>query len=214
MKTFKLSPKIQFISLLALLGQALLMLPGCVSTPENLQQSNGLQEQLSEVPVSENAYLKLDSTWLLPDHGTYLQQVKATIQGQDYKFSVHVSFENKRLSLVAFNDLYGRLYQLTWEPGSLNWTTSDKIPPALKPENIIADFLLVHSALAQLNSHLIGATTEEDKSSQSLMRTVKSQAILLRKIEGTQPVGALWQMIVINNPQAGYKLEIQTVPLS
>lgn len=214
MKTLKLSPKIQFISLLALLGHTLLMLPGCVSAPESLQQSHRLQKQLSEVPVSENAYLKLDSTWLLPDHGTYLQQVKATIRGQDYKFSVHVSFENKKLTLVAFNDLYGRLYQLTWEPGSLSWATSDKIPPALRPENIIADFLLVHSTLSQLNSHLAGATIEEDKSPQSLIRTVNSQTNLLRKIEGTQPRETLWQMIVINNPQAGYKLEIQTVPLS
>lgn len=102
-------------------------------------------------PIGETSNLNLDPLWLLPQQGTYLQKVKATIQDQGYTFSLHVTIESKKIDLVAFNDLYGRLYQLTWEPNSLQWSASQHIPEALKPDNIIADFLL------RLDVSLIGA---------------------------------------------------------
>lgn len=189
---------------------ALSMILGCASTSPPLQQN------ISSVPVAQNVNLDLTHISLQEMQGSYLQRIKTTIKNkqggtQEHIVSVYLTVGAKKIDAIAFNDVAGRLYQLTWTANELVWTRSKYVPVTLKPENIIADFLLTHLPLSQLNAALSGATAEEKVEQQTKVRVIKKNDEILRVIKYSQPLKNIWQEVVLINPQWGYTLDIQTV---
>lgn len=183
---------------------------GCAST------SPPLQKNISSVPVAQNVNLDLTHISLQEMQGSYLQRIKTTIKNkqggtQEHIVSVYLTVGAKKIDAIAFNDVAGRLYQLTWTPNELMWARSKYVPATLKPENIIADFLLTHLSLSQLNAALSGAIAEEKIDKQTKVRVIKSDGDILRVIKYSQPLKNIWQEVVLINPQWGYTLDIQTV---
>jgi hypothetical protein len=184
------------------------ILAGCVSTVK-------IETSLETVPVSADSTLNIQHAWPLNKKGTYLQKIATTI---DYKghheehiFSLYLTLDNEKLDAIAFNDISGRLYQLTWQPNSIEWSRSKYIPATLKPENIIADFLLTHLSAEQLKKSLTGAEVYEAETKQGKVRVIKNQSGVLRKMTYANPLGDLWKDVTIVNPKLGYTLKIQTV---
>jgi len=165
------------------------------------------------VPISATSYLKLAKAWPLKSQGTYLQKVKATVRGEPYIFSVHLSLENGKLEAIAFNDIYGRLYHLTWTPQKITWIASDAVSEILHPENIIADFLLTHLPFEDLKTMLDAAHVREEESVENI-RVIEKGSQILRRISRQKFLGYLWKKVTIQNPEIGYELVIETVPLS
>jgi hypothetical protein len=186
-----------------------LTLVGCSTPPEKGLETERVQPEASRVPVGKTSYLSLTNVWPLKLKGTYLQKMKTTVQGEQHTFTLHLILDDQKLEAVAFNDMYGRLYQLTWTPQKTSWVASDAIPESMRPEYIIADFLMTHLSLEDLNASLDNAQAKEENN----IRLIESDSKVLRRISYDKPSGDLWEKIVIENPEMGYELNIQTVPL-
>jgi hypothetical protein len=165
---------------------------------------------LSQVSVGSTAVLQVANIWPLQNKGSYLQKITASAMGKRHSFSVHLTLDDDMLEAIAFADMAGRLYSMKWTPESVHWEGSSYIPPMIKPENIIADFLLVHLPTEQLHSVLQGAQIFEQDANNGKTRIVKGREVI-RKITCRNPIGNIWGYVVIENPIIGYKLEIQTV---
>lgn len=165
-----------------------------------------------KVPISKTSYLNLAKSWPLKIQGTYLQKVKATVRGEPYVFSVHLSLENRKLEAIAYNDVYGRLYHLTWTPQQISWIATEVVPEILRPENIIADFLLTHLPLEDLKTMLDAARVREEECVENI-RIIEKEGQILRRISRHNCIGDLWKKVTIQNPEIGYELDIETVLL-
>lgn len=192
-----------------LLFVSTLTLVGCGIPHEKGLETAILQPAISRVPVSKTSHLSLDHVWPLKLRGTYLQKMKTTVQGEQHTFTLHLTLEDQKLEAVAFNEMYGRLYQLTWTPQKISWVASDAIPESMRPEYIIADFLLAHLPLEDIKNALDNAQAREENKT----RLIESNGILVRRISYDKPLGDLWEKVVIQNSEMGYELDIQTVPL-
>jgi len=186
---------------------------GCIEMNKPALKTDSLQKEVQVVPVSKTSHLRLSKAWPLKNQGTYLQKVSTTIQGETQSFSVHLTLEDQKLEAIAFNDAFGRLYHLIWTPITLSWDGSDHIPNTLQPDSIIADFLLSYLPLKQLQTVLEGAQVREEKRNKESVRWIESQSSVLRKIHRYNSMEYLWEKVTIHNPEVGYQLDIQTVPL-
>lgn len=164
----------------------------------------------SQIPISRSVNLDTDNVWPLTIQGTFLQQITCTAMGKKQSFSVHLTLEDMMMEAIAFNDVAGRLYRLHWTPGNVNWEGSKYIPSVIKPENILLDFLLVHLPADQLGKVLKGAHVHENDNNYGKTRIIQGSNFR-RTIYYSNPMGAMWGHVVIENPIVGYKLEIQTV---
>lgn len=195
--------------------RAILLLTGCLTMggcAPQIQESGvdfSQSKPLMNMAISSSANLKGTKVWPLKGHGTYLQKVKTTVKDQEHVLSVHITLSPEKLEFIAFNDIAGRLYHLVWTPESIAWQASDHLPSTLLPENIIADFLLVHLTKDELTNTLQGATFEEENNG----RIIQDAQGIIRKITRSNLVGSLWQNVTIENPTIGYTLEIQTIPV-
>jgi hypothetical protein len=183
-----------------------LILIGCAS---NTVETGEVEQT---VPISKTSHLCLMKSWLIKNQGTYLQKIKATMAGKQHTFSVHLTLGQQKLEAIAFNDVYGRLYHLIWTPEKISWTASENISEFLRPEYIIADFLLTHLSLEYLKTALEGAEVREEEESARNVRMIENKGATLRKIYRSTSIGYLWEKITIQNPEVGYELDIETVP--
>jgi hypothetical protein len=180
-----------------------LLLTGCVSHPEDKQT----------LSISQRTRLNPATAWPLRGEGVYLQKITANVRGETHTFSVHLTLEDYKLEAIAFNDIYGRLYHLTWTPEKINWVASDTLSEVLQPEYVIADFLLVHLPLEHLQDSLINTEIQEEKEGDESVRLITFKSELLRRISRNESLGYLWERVRIENPEVGYELDIQTVAL-
>lgn len=165
------------------------------------------------VPISASSHLNLAKAWPLKAQGIYLQKLKATVRGEQHIFSVHLTIGDQKLEAIAFNDVYGRLYHLTWTPQKTTWVATEAIPEMLRPEHIIADFLLTHLPLEDLKASLDDAHVREEEKSEEKIRIIEKEGQVLRRMSCHKFLGYLWKKVIIQNPGIGYELEIETVPL-
>lgn len=191
--------------LIVLLGT--LALSGCATNTIEMVDETKL------VPISTASHLNLAKAWPLKAQGRYLQKVKTTIPGEQHIFSVHLTIEDQKLEAIAFNDVYGRLYHLTWTPQKITWIATDAIPEMLRPGHIIADFLLTHLPLEDLKTALEDALVREEEKSEENIRIIEKDGQILRRMSRHKFLGYLWKKVSIQNPEIGYELQIETVPL-
>jgi hypothetical protein len=121
--------------------------------------------------------------------------------------------EDQKLEAIAFNDIYGRLYHLTWTPEKINWECAETFSETLRSENIITDFLLAHLSSEDLHAALLNAELQETWNGNENIRLITSPSEILRRISREGSLGYLWERIRIHNPEMGYELDIQTVTL-
>jgi hypothetical protein len=164
----------------------------------------------NQIAISQKSRLNTSQIWPLNLNGSYVQKITASAWGKEQSFSVYLSLDNNVIEAVAFNDIAGRLYRLKIVPGSLLWEPSSYIPSFIKPENILADFLLVNLQADQLNALINRARVHEKTTPTGKIRTIKERRIL-RKITYSKPSGNMWGHVVIENPVLGYSLTIETV---
>ena len=166
-----------------------------------------------KVPVGHMCHLTLGGGWSLKSQGTYLQKITAVVQDQSHTFTVHLTLEDQKLDVIAFHDVYGRLYHLTWTPQKISWEAPADLADTLRLENSIADFLLTHLPVEHLKMSLTGAQVREEKASEKTVRVIENDGEVLRRISYDTPLGDLWEKVNIQNPQSGYVLDIETVYL-
>lgn len=192
-------------------------LTGCAGTRSTSHDSRIVttpvpvkKNPLHEVSISPSATLDLAGIWPLEYNGNYLQKIKATAKGKKHSFSMHLNLDETTLEAVAYNDFVGRLYTLKWSENDVIWESSSYVPEIIKPENIIADFLLIHLPIEHLQNRLRSAIVSEELTETGKTRIIRNNDIL-RTISYREPLGNLWKNVVIDNPVYDYKLVIETV---
>ncbi|MBP6950774.1 MAG: DUF3261 domain-containing protein [Alphaproteobacteria bacterium] len=166
-----------------------------------------------KIPVGHMCHLTLGKGWPIKSQGTYLQKITVVVQDERHTFTVHLTLEDQKLDAIAFNDVYGRLYHLTWTPQQISWEAPAALADTLRPENSIADFLLTHLPVEHLTMSLTGAQVREEKNAEKTVRVIEKDGDVLRRISYDTPLGDFWEKVSIQNPQSGYILDIQTVSL-
>jgi len=185
---------------------SVLVLCGCATTPIETSENNDF------IKLNESSSIQFVRSWPQKP-GEYLQKVKATIQGKPFFFTVHLTLENEKITAYAYNDIYGRLYHLTWTPQKTSWESSTYIPDVLHPDYIIADVFLSYLPMNQLVVALKNATVREEKFNGDTVRIIESNGREIRRILRSQCSGDLCKKIILQNKENGYELNIETVPL-
>jgi hypothetical protein len=178
-----------------------LLLSACTKTSPHYENKAMISDN--------NIAMKIKQFWPLKMQGNYLQKIDVLANAQHHDFFVHVSVNKDKLHAVAYNDMIGRLYSLTWTKQGIYWQPSNNIPAFVQPDNIILDFLLVHLPLATLNKNILDAKIVDH----AAVRTVTNGNLIVRKITREEPIGSSWKKIIIHNPQVNYTLTITTVKL-
>lgn len=168
------------------------------------------KEPPPKVTVSATLEFDPEKVWPLQVEGTYLQQVEVLVKGKKYSLSIHLTLENEKLGAIALSDTIGRLYNLVWTPDNLEWDKSWFLPDIITPKNIIADFLVVHLPVEQLQSALLDGQVSDYGDETGRTRIV-SIGEVLRTVTYSKPMGDIWGHVVLSNPVQGYQLEIETV---
>lgn len=181
----------------------LFCLSGCVTPVEQ-------PATLTTVPVSQTVSLTTNKAWPMVQTGTYLQQVTGTAGDEKHTFSILLTLDAETFDAIAYNDIAGRLYHLKWKPNGLAWEANPHIPKVIRPENILADYLLVHLPLKELNESLQGAEAKEQTIGGFRTRTI-SDGEVVRIIKYADPKDKIWGRVTIENPQYNYVLDIRTV---
>jgi hypothetical protein len=159
------------------------------------------------IVTDQSIALDLKKVWPLTESGEYLQQIKINAQDKQYEFFVHLTITKNKLYAIAYNNMFGRLYNLTWTPTVMVWEYNKYIPMRLQPDNIVLDFLLCNLPLDVLQIAINGAKATDLLN----VRLIKNNQVVLREIYRQNKIGNLYKETVINNWQAGYSLYINTV---
>lgn len=180
-------------------------------------------ESISPSPEESSPFLwtqeAIQSKNLFPqiqEKKSYLQQVKTTTRGEEHIFSVHITLSPNQIDFIAFHDILGQVYHLTWTPEKMSWEGSSHIPDFIQPQSIIEDFLLIHLPLSTLKEHLKAYTITEEGTSDSNERLISLNATKTtsRQIQRSGSLGYLWTKAQLIHHKLGYQLDITTTALS
>ena len=182
-----------------------------------LALSTGACAQHSVDQAGRSVNIAPDLTLLLPRPGDLGQSIEVTqlvtarYGAQTYAFEGHVSATPERFLMVGLDSLGRRTMTITWSDASITYETAPWLPAQLKPENVLADMVLlywplssVQQALAQSGGAVIAAPGR---------RTIVKDGEPVIQIE-YEPAGAAspWSgRLRYRNLAFQYELEVQSV---
>lgn len=91
-----------------------------------------------------------------------VQMVTARRGPDTYVFEARISVDGDRLLLVGTDSLGRRAMTVTWRAGTVESERAAWLPDALRPENILADIILLYWPEAILRQALSGAPVTQD----------------------------------------------------
>lgn len=86
-----------------------------------------------------------------------VQMVTARRDGESHVFEVRLSVDGERLLLVGTDSLGRRAMTVTWGHGRIAVERADWLPESLRPENVLADIVLIYWPEAVVRQGLSGA---------------------------------------------------------
>lgn len=103
----------------------------------------------------------------LPDAGELgrgvevAQMVHATHGGRDIAFEGQLSVTSERLLLACLDPMGQPVLTIRWSGREIHAQTTERFPSALRPENILADIILIYWPAAALRRGLRNAVLED-----------------------------------------------------
>ncbi|CAO4835955.1 MAG: hypothetical protein CNLJKLNK_00511 [Holosporales bacterium] len=184
-----------------------LWLAGCSSSMNPV-----VQEGIHIVPVGDGGTLSLDGFFPLEGCGQYIQKIEATAQNQKHIFSLYLDIHPHSLHAIALHDIQGRIYDLMLDfHKGLTWSSIPEVAEKLKPDYILADFLLTHLSCENLKKNLKGVSIHDQYENNKRIRVLKKGEKIIRIITTKSIKNHLWQYVEINNPHLQYVIKIETV---
>lgn len=123
-------------------------------------------------PPSDIVSLTPGVSLRLPDPGELgrpievAQLVQATYQGHDIAFEGQLSVTPERILLAAIDPLGRQAMTVRWAERSVSARVADWFATAPRPENMLADIMLIYWPADPLRRGLSGATLEEEPGKQ------------------------------------------------
>ena len=138
------------------------------------------------------------------------QLVVARYGDQTYTFECRLSATGERFSFVGLDMLGRRALSVVWTDSGVTAEKAAWLPEALRPEQILADMVLLYWPAAIVRQSLSGGKLEESASE----RAFKSQGKEAIRIEYRPLAGDRWTgRLTLRNIAWGYELEIQSTVL-
>jgi len=130
-------------------------------------------------PTSERVAVARDISLTLPlpaDLGRAIeatQLVTARRAGEVHVFEARLSVDRERLVLVGTDMLGRRAMTIEWRAGSVIVDKSAWVPDNLRPENVLADIVLIYWPDAVLARAVHGAAVESDPSGRRIGNAIQ-----------------------------------------
>ncbi|HLO75669.1 MAG TPA: DUF3261 domain-containing protein [Magnetospirillum sp.] len=165
----------------------------CVATPPPPDPDH--------VPVAPGITLRLPAPADLGREVEAVQMVTARRNGETHVFEARLSVDKERLLMVGTDSLGRRAMTVTWRAGKVDAERAAWLPDGLRPENILADIVLLYWPEATLQRAVSGAKVAQNGDTRTIGDAV---AVSWR--------GDPWngQSRLVNSPW-GYELEVRSV---
>ena len=138
------------------------------------------------------------------------QLVTAQYGDQTYVFEGHLSAKPDRFLMIGLDTTGRRALTITWTDSGISYEAAPWVPAKLRPENILADMVLLYFPDAVIGKALAG--------SGGTVTTSASQRVI--EADGKEAITADYQPAVSGDPWSGhqhyrnlawgYELDIQT----
>ncbi|SEH50012.1 DUF3261 domain-containing protein [Magnetospirillum fulvum] len=120
------------------------------------------------VTIAPGITLALPSPAALGRSVDAVQIVTARHRGDSFVFEGRLSVEPERLLLVGTDSLGRRAMTVTWSQGQISVERAAWLPDSLRPENILADIVLLYWPEAAVRSGLSGADLTEQTGNRAI----------------------------------------------
>jgi hypothetical protein len=87
-----------------------------------------------------------------------VQLISAHYGGQTYVFESRISVTPERLRLVSVDSLGREAMKIVWTSGGIYYEAAPWVPEQLRPENVLADIIILYWPEATVQSALIGGS--------------------------------------------------------
>ncbi|CAO5675907.1 MAG: hypothetical protein HEEMFOPI_01152 [Holosporales bacterium] len=169
------------------------------------------KKSIQTVPVGDGGTLSLNHIFPLQGKGQYLQKIEAKAHQQKHVFSLYLDIQPNKLQAIALHDIQGRIYDLTLDEKGLTWSAIPEVAEKIKPDYILADFLLTHLSLNTLKANLKNISIHESYEKNKRIRVLEKDGKELRMIKTESLSNNVWKSVEIHNPQFHYVIKIETV---
>lgn len=136
-------------------------LSGCATPPPPPPMTEG-------VPVAKGVTLVLPSPGDLGHPVEAMQMVTARHGDDLYVLEGRLSINGERLKLVGTDSLGRRAMTIDWRPGRVVVDKAPWVPDGLRPENILADIVLLYWPDPVLSEAVKGADIQSDGTSRRI----------------------------------------------
>ena len=114
-----------------------------------------------DVAIAQDVVLVLPSPADLGRRIEAVQRVTARRAGDTHVFEARLSVDAERLMLVGTDSLGRRAMTIQWRPGAVTVDKADWVPDTLRPENVLADIVLLYWPEAVLKRAVRGAPVRD-----------------------------------------------------
>ncbi len=172
---------------------AALFVVACASPPRGAQR----------VAVAPGVTMELPAPAALGRSVEAVQLVTARRDGEIFAFEARLSATPERLLLVGTDAMGRRLMRVVWQDGGLSVERADWLPEAVRPENVLADVMLLYWPEEALRPGLSGAALDGG-SGRHLRRDGEEVVVIAYD-------GDPWQGgAVLRNLAWGYEIEVRS----
>ena len=143
-----------------------------------------------------------------------MQLVAARYGTQTYAFEARVSATREQFLLVGLDSLGRRAMTITWSDAAISYESAPWLPPQLRPENVLADMVLLYWPEATVRQAL--APSGGAVASTPGRRTITKGGEPIVQIEyGPSADGSPWASTLrYRNLAFQYELDVQSVTSS
>jgi hypothetical protein len=170
----------------------LLLLAACAARPPS-----------DTVQVAPGVELRLTQVGELGRSVSATQLVTARRGDQAFSFEGHLSAEPGRLLLVGLDPMGRRAMTVEWTAGGIRSEAAPFLPDAVRPENVLADIVMIYWPDEAVRRALSGVAVESRGATRRIGDFASVQYQPSRE-------GAWSGQLVFRNDAYGYQLEVQS----
>ena len=153
-----------------------MLLAGACAAPTAIRQEDTIQQhtmQQGNVPVAPGIALQLPGPEALGRSTEATQLVLARHGGQKFAFEIRISVDPRRVLVVGTDTLGREAMRIVWDGSRLDVERAPWLPASLRPENVLADIMLVYWPSAALRQAMAtagaGATVTSSERGRSVI---------------------------------------------
>lgn len=189
---------------------AALMLASCV-TPNGAKASSPV-ESSSVVAIAPNLALHMPSFRDLNRPVDVVQNVVMTYGDQIVSFEGRINASSDHFTMVCTDPMGRRAISIKWTDSGISYEAASWVPPQLRPQNILADLIVMYWPQSAVAKALPSATVKSDAASRSVFVGGKE---ILHAEYFPSAAGDVWSgKTTYKNSAWNYSLVIQSVSLA